>query len=617
MKKLILLPLALLLSSNLFASGDVHSYANTGAWQQTHLSLALEVDFEARRLIGTADLLFDRKGDGNLVLDTRDLLIRSVTLVTGDERQLLPFELGAHDAILGRPLTVHLPAISSNVIQLSIGYETDPGASGLQWLGPRQTAGGEHPFLFSQSQAIHARSWVPLQDTPAARISYDAVITTPDEILAVMSAERLADESSAGRHVFEMSQPIPSYLLAIAAGDLEFGAIGARTGVYAEPSVLASALAEFEDTEKMLEVTEALFGPYRWERYDLLILPPSFPYGGMENPRLSFITPTVLAGDKSLVSLIAHELAHSWSGNLVTNADWEDFWLNEGFTTFLEGRITGALYGERQRRMEERLGYESLMDAFELMEPEFQKLKVELEGVDPDAVFSTVPYEKGRLLLDWLAREFGDEVINAFLTAWFNEHAFGSVTTEDFLAYLQTHLLDQHPSKVSMAEVKAWIYEPGLPDTAVIPPAGVFAQVQEARDRWLAGKLKASRIETADWSTQDWLFFLNNLPEKLSKRQLKDLDRAFDLTNVGNNEIAHSWLRIAIRNEYQPAWGRLEQYLLSIGRNKLIRPLYRDLAKTEDGLAFARRVFEQARPGHHPLTVFVVESELYPEKPEG
>ncbi len=595
------------------AGSDVHSFADIDSYRQTHLALNLSADFANRRLLGTATLRFERGTGGPLVLDTRDLLIRAVSLDSGQSSKLLPFEPGPHHHILGRSLTIHLPESLSGEFLLTIRYETEPEASGLQWLNARQTAGGTHPFLFSQSQAIHARSWVPLQDTPAARITYEALISTPPELLAVMSAERLADQSGDGKHVFVMRQAIPSYLLAIAIGDLTFAPIGPRTGVYADPAVLEAALAEFEDTEKMLEIAEELFGPYRWERYDLLILPPSFPYGGMENARLSFITPTVLAGDKSLVSLIAHELAHSWSGNLVTNADWEDFWLNEGFTTFLEGRITGALYGERQRRMEERLGYEALLAAFDEMEPQFEKLRVELEGVDPDAVFSVVPYEKGRLLLDWLAAEFGNEIFNEFLNAFFDRYAFKSVTTDDFLAYLQNHLLDKFPGKVSMQQVHEWIYQPGLPATAIIPPTGVFAEVEQMRTEWLAGQLPAEEIDATRWSTQDWLFFLNNMPQKLSQPQLRALDKAFALTESGNNEIAHSWLRIAIRNNYRPAWPRLERYLLSIGRNKLIKPLYQDLAKTAEGLEFARRIFEQARPGHHPQTVFVIENVLYPD----
>ncbi len=597
------------------AGTDVHSYADLRQFQQQHLALNLRVDFEARQLIGTADIRLRRSADAGrtLVLDTRDLLVRSVSLAGKGENELLAFELGADDEILGRALSIRLPQDLADNFTVSICYETSPGASGLQWLTPRQTAGGKHPFLFSQSQAIHARSWVPIQDTPAARFTYEARINTPAELLAVMSADNDPAVVRDGHYTFRMQQRIPSYLLAIAAGNLEFAAIGPRTGVYAEPELLKASVAEFEDTEKMLEIGEQLFGPYRWERYDLLILPPSFPYGGMENPRLSFITPTVLAGDKSLVSLIAHELAHSWSGNLVTNADWGDMWLNEGFTTFLESRITEALYGKRQRIMEERLGYEGLLDTLASKEPRFQTLRTELKDEDPDLVFSDVPYEKGRLMLVWLDQQFGGEAMNAFLAQYFDEYAFKSIDTEAFLEYLDRNLLQKNPGRVSLAEVRAWIYEPGLPAGAPVPPADVFAPVDAARSDWLGGKTAASAIDTRDWSTQDWLYFLNNMPETLTAKQLQALDKAFGLTAVGNNEVAHSWLRIAIRNNYRPAWPRLENYLTTIGRNKLVKPLYMDLMKTSEGAAFARRVFEEARPGYHPLTVTVNHGILYPD----
>lgn len=612
-----ILMLAMMLAIPLrLAAEDVHSYANLTDYLQTELTLDLDVDFQQRKLLGSATLNMERQSKSasrELVLDTRDLLIRQVVLLKGKRETWLPFRLAESDPILGRALHIQLPRRLPKQFEILIRYETEPEASGLQWLNPRQTAGGEQPFLFSQSQAIHARSWVPLQDSPSARFTYSATIRTPADLRAVMSADNDPDALRNGVYQFEMQQPIPSYLLAIAAGDLDFRAIGPRTGVYAEPLLLDASVAEFADTERMLETGESLFGPYRWGRYDLLILPPSFPYGGMENPRLSFITPTVLAGDKSLVGLIAHELAHSWSGNLVTNSSWRDLWINEGFTVFLESRIMEALYGERRRVMDERLGYEDLQEDLARLEPALQQLSADLEGRDPDLVFSNVPYEKGRLMLVWLDQQFGREVMNAFLIDYFDHFAFKSIDTERFLAYVDEHLLQLKPGTVSIDDLKAWIFAPGLPADAPIPPADVFADIDKARAQWLAGSLQASVIDREEWSTQSWLYFLNNLPESLSGDQLAELDDAYSLTDAGNNEIAHSWLRIAIRNSYEPAWMRLESYLLTIGRNKLIKPLYTELMNIDGGPQFARRVFEKARPGYHPLTVTVNERIVYPE----
>src|SRR5690606_28522152 len=321
------------------AAEDPHSFTNAAAFRTTHIALDLTADFSRKRLVGHVDLTLDRLDEDarELVLDTRDLTVRSVEL-RGADRSPLQFRLDKPDPILGSALRIAMPAGDETLV-VSIEYETSPNASGLQWLEPAQTAGGKHPYLYSQSQAIHARSWIPLQDTPAIRTTYEARIRTPRELLAVMSARNDVKTERDGDYSFRMPQPIPSYLIALGIGDLAFKPIGSRTGVFAEPATIEAAAYEFADTEAMLEACEKLFGPYRWERYDLLILPPSFMWGGMENPRLTFLTPTVISGDRSLVALIAHELAHSWSGNLVTNANWNSVWLNEGFTVYLERRI--------------------------------------------------------------------------------------------------------------------------------------------------------------------------------------------------------------------------------------------------------------------------------------
>ena len=581
------------------ASGvDYHSFANPNEIRVTHLSLNLTANFETKQLVGdvTLDVKREKPDNNTLVLDTRALDIQSVTV----DGESVPFEMGEVDPDLGTPLTITLPS-SANAV--TVAYSTSPEASGVQWLTPAQTAGKKHPFLFTQAQAVHARSFIPLQDSPQVRVTYDATIKTPEALLAVMSASNDPTTERDGEYEFTMPQPIPSYLIALAIGDLEFKAMGERTGVYAEPALLESAAKEFEDTEAMLEVTEETYGPYQWDRYDLLILPPSFPFGGMENPRLSFITPTVIAGDKSLVSLIAHELAHSWSGNTVTNATWRDLWLNEGFTTYLTYRIMEMIYGHDRFKKEAVLGYQDLENDVAALEENDEILAIDLRGRNPDDVFSNIPYEKGALFLREIEQKIGRENFDAFLMQYFKDFAFKSITTDTFIAYLDDTLLKQYPDKLDAERIHTWIFEPGIPKDAPQPESDAFTKIDETRSAWLSGDVKAADIETAQWTVHEWLYFLNNMPETLSKAQLAELDSAFSLTSTKNNEIAHSWLMIAVENNYQPAFERLYSYLVSIGRNKLVKPLYRELSKTPEGKAFAKRAFEEAKPGYHPLTV--------------
>ena len=584
------------------APPDAHSFANTIDFRVTHAALDLTVDFEAQRLKGSVLLDIDTLNSkaNEMTLYTRDLTISKVELLQPVERTL-KFVVGERDATLGAPLRIELPrSARAENLKVRIDYETSPSASGLQWLTPPQTAGKAQPFMFSQSQAIHARSWIPLQDTPGVRFTYTARIRTPKEVLAVMSAENDPDATRDGDYEFSMPQAIPSYLLALAVGDLSFQAIGERTGVYAEPSMLDASANEFADTEAMLIASEKLFGPYRWGRYDLLILPPSFMWGGMENPRLSFITPTVIAGDKSLVAIIAHELAHSWSGNLVTNDNWNSVWLNEGFTTYLERRIVEALYGADRSNMEDMLGMQSLKrdiaDLESKGDSKLTHLRMDLKGRDPDEAFSDVPYEKGRFFVGFLESRMGREQLDAFLRSYFDRFAFQSVSTEQFLEYLKQEVLSKPDADLPEAEVLAWIDGPGLPDTVVEPQSDAFSKVDAQRDAWLKSERAANNLDTAQWNTQQWLHFLDNFPEDISPERLRELDAAFNLTAATNNEIAHSWLKNAIRADYAPAYPRLETYLISIGRRKLVKPLYDELLKTNEGAARAKAIYAQARP---------------------
>ncbi len=587
---------------------DKHSFANTDKAVVSHLDWDVDIDFDRQQITGTATLTFRRVADAatEIVLDTRDLTIERAYGESVDDP--LAYRLGDVQGALGQALTVELPSEGDTI---TIAYRTSPQASGLQWLSPQQTA-GEHPFLFSQAQAIHARSFIPLQDTPQVRFTYNATVRTPKALRAVMSAHNNPAAEENGEFNFEMPQAIPSYLMAIGVGDLDFQPMSDRTGVYAEPQILAAAAAEFADTEAMMVASERLFGPYKWGRYDLLILPASFPFGGMENPRLSFITPTVIAGDKSLVALIAHELAHSWSGNLVTNATWNDLWLNEGFTVYLESRIMEVVFDKRREQMEAVLGYQDLREDLEALPVDDQKLVLSLGQRDPDDAFSQVPYEKGRLFVVWLEKQFGRDTLDAFLRQYFDEFGFQSLTSAEFVAYMQQHLLDQQPGKVTRAQIDAWLHQPGLPSDAVVPESDAFELVDAERERFNSGS-KAAALETANWSVHEWLYFLNGLPAQLTTEQLQDLDKAFALTDSTNNEIAHSWLLIAIRNDYQPAAERLQDYLISIGRRKLIVPLYRELMNDEAfGQQRAREIYAKARAGYHPLAQGTIDAIVNP-----
>ena len=588
---------------------DIHSYARPQEARVTHVSLDLTPDFTARTLAGTARLKFERtEGADSIVLDVDDLVIRRVASAGGDT---LAYSVGADDPILGQPLVIRLPEAGDEIV---IEYETSPEAGAVQWLEPSQTSGGRLPFLFTQGQAILTRTWVPTQDSPGIRQTYDATIHVPAGMRAVMSAELLTPDGEAGAentvaYRFRLDQPVPPYLIALAVGELEFREIGPRSGVWAEPAVVASAAEEFGEVEQMIDAAERLYGPYRWGRYDILVLPPSFPFGGMENPRLTFATPTILAGDRSLVSLIAHELAHSWSGNLVTNATWADFWLNEGFTTYIESRLMEELRGADYAAMLRQLGRQDLEDTMEELGPTSPdtRLHLDLAGRNPDDGMTNIAYEKGSAFLQTVEAAVGRDRLDAFLRAYFDQYAFQPMTSEAFIAHLNTELFAGDEAAAAGVRVREWIFEPGLPDN--VPPirAVRFEAVDQQVSAFRDGTAPA-QLSTAEWSTQEWLRFLRALPDTMSASQMASLDSAFDLTGSGNSEVLFVWLRAAIRNRYEPAMPALERFLTSQGRRKFIAPLYQDLMDSGWGAAKAREIYSRARPTYHPVTSGTVDA---------
>ncbi|HEV8231402.1 MAG TPA: M1 family metallopeptidase [Thermoanaerobaculia bacterium] len=590
------------------AARDVHSYANPAEIRVRHVDLDWDVLFDRKVLRGTAVLSIERPPGGRatrLVLDTRALDIEKVeSSRDGSSWANAAFALAPADKILGSALAITLPEDATRV---RITYGTRPEASGLQWLDPPQTAGKKDPFLFTQSQAIHARSWIPLQDSPQVRITYRARVRTPKNLVAAMSANNDPEAVRDGEYDFEMPQPIPSYLIALAVGDVSFAPISARAGVWAERPVVERAAREFADLEEMIRAAEGLFGPYRWERYDVLVLPPSFPFGGMENPRLTFATPTILAGDRSLVALVAHELAHSWAGNLVTNATWRDFWLNEGMTVYIERRILERVYGVRFAEMEAVLGIQDLRKEIAKLPEKDEVLHIDLAGRDPDDGATDVPYEKGALFLRQLEETFGRQRLDRFLRGYFDHFAFQSITTEDFVRYLRTNLLDPNPDLAARIPVEEWIEKPGIPAGAPRPHSDAFDRVEVEAARWLQGKVSASGIEAGAWSTQEWLHFLRALPLPLGHERMSELDRAFHLSDSSNSEITNQWLSIAIASSYEPAYPRLEQFLTSMGRRKFLKPLYEALVKMPGGKERALAIYRKARPTYHPIAVATVD----------
>ncbi|SEL64273.1 Aminopeptidase N [Stigmatella aurantiaca] len=577
---------------------DPHSYNEDTQPETESLDWKARVDFRTRRLHAEVTLTLKEASAGPLDLDTRDLDIRAVVDAEG---RPLPYLLSPPEPILGSRLRVELPP---GLRQLTVRYRTSPQASALQWLTPSQTAGGQHPFLFSQCQAIHARSVVPLQDTPRIRVRYRASLTLPKALKAVMAAGFLSREEHGVEAVehYEMPQPIPPYLLAFAVGSLAPKELGPRSRVWAEPELLEDAAAEFEDVDAMLRVAESLFGPYDWERFDVLTMPPSFPYGGMENPRLTFLTPTLLAGDKSLVNVVAHELAHSWTGNLITNASAEHFWLNEGFTVFAERRILEALEGAEVAALHGALGRRSLDTALEHFRahPQLTVLRTHLTGVDPDEVFSQVPYEKGYLLLRALEDAVGRETFDAYLRRYISTHRFQALTTEDFVAFTEREL----PGALAKVNGEAYLHQPGIPANA---PAPHSRRLEELRR--LQGSVP-SQEDVKDWTPTEWQLFLESMPQNTSREVLKQLDERFHFTQSRNSEVLVAWLVAALKGHYAPALDRTEAFLGEVGRMKYLKPLYSVLASTPEYRGRARDIFQKHAERYHPIARQGVESIL-------
>jgi len=573
------------------------------------MALDLEILWETHILNGTTTLTLENKSDADtLILDTKQLNISSVQNISGKE---LEYWKGSDHPVFGTPLYI---VIDNKDTKVKITYRTDPSAAALQWLSAEQTHDKSGPFLYSQSQAILARSWVPCQDAPAVKFTYSAKIKTKPGYLALMSATNPIQANETGEYTFDMDQPISSYLLALSSGKIIFKSLGDNCGIYAEPGMIEKAAWEFADMSKMITEAGKLYGAYMWKRYDVLVLPPSFPFGGMENPRLTFATPTVITGDRSQVSLVAHELAHSWSGNLVTNATWNDFWLNEGFTNYFEQRIMEKVYGKPYDQMRQVLAWNDLektiagMKADNLM-PD-TRLKLDLKGRDPDDGLSDIAYDKGRFFLCHLERIVGIENWDAFLKLYFKSHAFGYMDTERFIDYLNKELLDKNSDWKKRAKLHEWIYEEGMPKDAEKPISEELNKVDNILAKYVKGDLKQVAKDTIGFTTHHWQYFIRQFAQKASLEQVKTFDNLFKFSNRSNAELNCDWFTLSIKVGYTQNQPQMEKFLTSVGRRKFLLPIYEELAQSSEGKAWAKTVFEKAKPGYHSVSVHSVEEIL-------
>lgn len=594
---------------------DIHSYANISEIHTQHLHLDLDVNFENQTIYGVARHTMSPHSTDKAIFDVKGLEIMKVT--TGTEKsgeKSAEYAIGEQNEILGAPLTV---SISKKTQHINIYYKTTDATEALDWLVPQLTVGKEHPFMYTQGQAILTRSWIPLQDTPMNRITYSADVQVPEGLLAIMSASNPTEKSEDGKYHFEMRQRIPAYLIALAVGDLTYTSLGNKCGVYTEPNLAKAAAYEFKDVPKMMSAAEELYGEYQWDQYDIVILPYSFPFGGMENPRLTFANPTILAGDRSLVSVIAHELAHSWSGNLVTNATWNDFWLNEGFTVYFETRIMEKLYGRKVANVHAVIQFQDLTSALnELSDgehPEDTQLKLELNGRSPDDGMTDIAYVKGAYFLRTLEKKVGRKKLDAFLAEYFKKYAFETISTEDFVEYLKANLLEPNHIKFNTEE---WVYQRGLPANCVDITSKRLDDMIAMASYYNEGKTgipkKWKKKTRGDFVTQEWQAFIRALNDSTSVEIMKTLDEKFKFSTQANAEIQTDWFQLCVKTGYKEAYPAMRDYLMKIGRRWHIMNIYKRLMESNDpsDQKFAKDVFEEAKAGYHYVSINTIEEIL-------
>ncbi|KAJ1936736.1 Leucyl aminopeptidase yscIV, partial [Kickxella alabastrina] len=593
---------------------DPNSQSNLDEVTTSHVHLDVAIDFGGKVLRGSAALNMQAlKHTQEVVLDSAHLVVKSASLVdAAGQTTALSFDTSTKHKIYGTALRMALPepVAAGDKFRIVIEYETTSKGGAIQFLTPEQTLGKSYPYLFTQCEEIHARSMFPCQDSPSVKIAYSAEVQVPKPLTALMSAISSGSRDVGDARVFSFEQKItiPSYLVALVVGNLAMAKVSDRCAVWSEPENLDACAWEFAEMENILQTAEDLITPYVWGRYDLLVLPPSFPFGGMENPCLTFVTPTLLAGDRSLTDVIAHEIAHSWSGNLVTAKNWEHFWLNEGWTTYFERKIVARLSGEDARQLSCVIGEADLLESVEFYgkDSPLTALVPKLDGVDPDDAYSTVPYDKGAHLLYYLELILGGpNVFEPYMRAYINEFQGKSIDTQDWKDFLLSYFASHDPAKLELLNQVAWdswFSAPGMPPVGNKYDESPQKVCLDLADRWI----KAA--ETADYSqfspkdmevfsTMQSVIFLTRLAESspLKEDTLAALDNTYKLTGYRNCEVKFSWLSLALKSNHMAVIDTVTNMLSTQGRMKYTRPLYRLLHACPGYKEFAEQLFEELR----------------------
>jgi len=572
---------------------DPTTYTDLTQGKIKHIDFRIRADFSTCTLDIEATYQMQEPIRGSLYLDTFKLNIKDAHV----NSQALAWEFDDNDEILGERL--HLKDLDG-AESFTLAFQTSPESRALQWIDASKTAGGKHPFLFSQCQSTHARSIFPCQDTPSVRFTYSAEVEVPKGLRAVMAAEQVEASEGSGKFIFKMPQPIPSYLFAIGVANLVFHEFGPRTGMYAEPEIIEAAAWEFAENEIKVTEAEKLLGPYMWGRYDLLVLPPSFPYGGMENPRLTFLTPTSILGTRGQTSLITHELAHAWTGNLITNASWQDFWLNEGWTTYAETRITEVLEGKDSHDLHDAYNEKGLITLMEHMGMDSPHTCLKLPGdeKDADSFATTVAYYKGCFFLKECEHAVGRERFDSFIQKYMKRFQFQSLTTEGFLEFLKEEL----PVVYEKVDVHKWIYEPGLPERKNRPQSRLYEEVEKTLSDYEQGK-RPAREKVADWHRYQIMSFLQGLPKKIPVDDCKYFEDILELEKANDGAFFSSFYPICIISGYQEAMPGIEQFMGKVGRMLYVLPIMRAMIETDWSKGLARPLFERVRERHHQITI--------------